>query len=128
MRTIKISFCNVMMERQEHLQKPIVLHIAQNRTTKESSQGLLVATNVSGTVSPIDDNSNPQQGTVDSPTAVNIEPPSQQPRKVSTGEDEKTAFPINNSNFTGNKFVHDGRKLFVGGLPQDSKLGNALTT
>jgi hypothetical protein len=113
---------------------------------RSSSSTVNVGTGATGTVTPINDNSNPQSGTSiigSDAAAANTEfpkdvpsdhqnmtkvpsqdVPNKQPRKVSSGDIAMSASstgqnPTSNSN--NSSYTKDARKLFVGGLPQDSK-------
>lgn len=117
---------------------PPVVPTQGTRTLKEDPRSVIAdGSIVTGTVTPTNDNSNPQQGTSgiagNSDTAAKGLAMDQdnakqsqmikQPRKVSTGD---TVMPSGSTTpqnplISNNGSMKDTRKLFVGGLPQDSK-------
>jgi hypothetical protein len=115
-----------------------------NATSKVDHTATIADAGVTGTVTPTNDNSNPQQGSgcigivttskIDTATKdpamdhhqeqdfkfpqKNI----QQQREVSSGDMViSAAMTIPYPSISNNGFLKDARKLFVGGLPQDSE-------
>jgi hypothetical protein len=113
----------------------------ERATSKDDPQATISDAGVIGSVTPTNDNSNPQQGSggICTVTTSNIEMETkdsamghhdgkrpqnkiQQPRKVSSSDMVvSAAITTPNPSISNNGFLKDNRKLFVGGLPQDSE-------